>query len=158
LGDWAEIRTSLTPNLHSAVKTDFPSMGCWKVRTLGESRVLIVGWKPNSSQFLRSALASLGMPAFSRVSDTDEALVLMRDHGFELVFCTSEAKPLNPAERSLVHERFWCRRCVLPAHEHGCVEEKARAGSPPTPKIRNRQRFHRTRSPPRSRSGIPVPG
>jgi two-component system, chemotaxis family, chemotaxis protein CheY len=67
------------------------------VRALGEVRVLIVGWKPNTNQFLRTVLASLGLPAFTRVARTDEALTLMREHGFELVFCTGDAEPLNPA-------------------------------------------------------------
>jgi two-component system chemotaxis response regulator CheY len=67
------------------------------VRDLGKVRVLIVGWKPNTNQFLRIVLASLGLPAFTRVSRTDEALTLMRDHGFEVVFCTGEAEPLNPS-------------------------------------------------------------
>jgi two-component system, chemotaxis family, chemotaxis protein CheY len=67
------------------------------VRALGKVRVLIVGWKPNTNQFLRIVLASLGLPAFTRVARTDEALALMRDHGFELVFCTGEAEPLNPS-------------------------------------------------------------
>ena len=67
------------------------------MRALGEIRLLIVGWKPNTNQFLRSVLASLSLPAFTRVSRTDEALALMREHGFEVVFCTGEAEPLNPA-------------------------------------------------------------
>jgi DNA-binding response OmpR family regulator len=67
------------------------------VRDLGKVRVLIVGWKPNTNQFLRIVLASMGLPAFTRVTRTDEALTLMRDHGFELVFCTGEAEPLNPS-------------------------------------------------------------
>lgn len=57
-----------------------------------------MGWKPNTNQFLRSVLASLGLPAFTRVARTDEALNLMREHGFEMVFCTGDAEPLNPAD------------------------------------------------------------
>lgn len=68
------------------------------MRALREVRVLIVGWKPNSNQFLRSMLAVLGTPAFTRVSRTDEALSLLRDQGFELVLCTDEAEPLIPAD------------------------------------------------------------
>jgi two-component system chemotaxis response regulator CheY len=68
------------------------------VRALGEVRVLIVGWKPNTNQFLRSMLASLGLPAFTRVARTDEALAMMREHGFEVVFCTDEAGPLDPSD------------------------------------------------------------
>jgi DNA-binding NarL/FixJ family response regulator len=83
-------------------------MGRWTVRALGEIRVLIVGWKPNTNQFLRSVLASLGLPAFTRVARTDEALTLMREHGFEVVFCTGEAEPLNPSAftRAVRHDVF----------------------------------------------------
>lgn len=56
---------------------------------------MIVGWKPNSNQFLRSMLSALGRPAFSRVSNTDEGLALLREQGFELVFCTDESEPLS---------------------------------------------------------------
>jgi CheY-like chemotaxis protein len=78
------------------------------VRALREVRVLIVGWKPNSSLFLRSLLASLGAPAFTRVSRTDEGIALLRDQGFELVLCTDEAEPLQPAEftRSVRRDTF----------------------------------------------------
>ena len=62
-----------------------------------EARIMIVGWKPNSNQFLRSMLSALGRPAFTRVSNTDEALALLREQGFELVFCTDESEPLSPA-------------------------------------------------------------
>jgi CheY-like chemotaxis protein len=81
-------------------------MGRWKVRALGEVRVLIVGWKPNTNQFLRSVLAILGLPAFTRVARSDEALSTMREHGFEVVFCTGDAEPLSPAAftRALRHD------------------------------------------------------
>jgi CheY-like chemotaxis protein len=68
------------------------------LRKLQEVRVLIVGWKPNSNLFLRSLLAVLGTPAFTRAARTDEALSLLREQGFELVFCTDEAEPLSAAE------------------------------------------------------------
>lgn len=68
------------------------------MRTLKEVRVLIVGWKPNTNQFLRDLLASLGAPAFTRVLRTDQALSLLREQGFELVLCTSDAEPMPPAE------------------------------------------------------------
>jgi two-component system, chemotaxis family, chemotaxis protein CheY len=55
-----------------------------------------VGWKPNTNPFLRAVLASLGLPAFTRVARTDEALAMMREHGFEMVFCTADAEPLSP--------------------------------------------------------------
>ena len=58
---------------------------------------MIVGWKPNSSEFLRAMLSALGRPAFTRVSNTDEALGLLREQGFELVFCTEDCEPLPPA-------------------------------------------------------------
>lgn len=67
------------------------------MRALIEARVMIVGWKPNSSEFLRAMLATLGRPAFTRVSNTDEALGLLREQGFELVFCTEDSEPLPPA-------------------------------------------------------------
>ena len=76
------------------------------MRALAEVRVLIVGWKPNSSQFLRNVLTSLGLPAFTRVARTDEALAMMREHGFEMVICTGEAEPLNPSDftRAVRHD------------------------------------------------------
>jgi len=63
------------------------------VHPLKEARIIIVGWKPNSSQFLRSMLSTLGRPAFTRVAGTEEALALLRERGFELVFCTDECEP-----------------------------------------------------------------
>src|SRR3954466_10961855 len=68
------------------------------MRSLKEARVLIVGWKPNSHEFLRCVLSSLGAPAFTRVARTDEALTLLREQGFELVLCTNEAEAMNPVE------------------------------------------------------------
>lgn len=67
------------------------------MRALMDARLMIVGWKPNSNQFLRSMLAALGRPAFTRVSNTGEALALLREQGFELVFCTDESEPLSAA-------------------------------------------------------------
>ena len=67
------------------------------MRALIEARIMIVGWKPNSSEFLRAMLSALGRPAFTRISNTDEALGLLREQGFELVFCTDECGPLPPA-------------------------------------------------------------
>jgi CheY-like chemotaxis protein len=67
------------------------------LRALIEARIMIVGWKPNSSEFLRAMLSALGRPAFTRVSNTDEALGLLREQGFELVFCTEDCEPLPPA-------------------------------------------------------------
>ena len=68
------------------------------MRSLNQVRVLIVGWKPNSNQFLRSVLASLGLPSFTRLLRSDEALTLLREQGFELVICTEEAEPLPPGQ------------------------------------------------------------
>ena len=68
------------------------------MRSLNQVRVLIVGWKPNSNQFLRSVLASLGLPSFTRLLRSDEALTVLREQGFELVICTEEAEPLGPAQ------------------------------------------------------------
>jgi CheY-like chemotaxis protein len=67
------------------------------VRALIEARIMIVGWKPNSSEFLRAVLSALGRPAFTRVSNTDEALGLLREQGYELVLCTEDSEPLPPA-------------------------------------------------------------
>ena len=67
------------------------------MRALIEARIMVVGWKPNSSEFLRAMLSALGRPAFTRVSNTDEALGLLREQGFELVFCTEDCGPLSPA-------------------------------------------------------------
>ncbi len=75
------------------------------MRSLKEARVLIVGWKPNSHEFLRCLLSSLGAPAFTRVSRTDEALTLLREQGFELVLCTNEAEAMNPVEFTLAVRR-----------------------------------------------------
>jgi two-component system, chemotaxis family, chemotaxis protein CheY len=68
------------------------------MRSLQEIRVLVVGWKPNTNQFMRDALASLEMPSFTRAPRTDVALELLRNHGYEAVFCTGQCEPLSPAE------------------------------------------------------------
>ena len=67
------------------------------MRTFEDVRVLIVGWNPNSNQFLREVLKSLTLPAFTRVTRTCEALTSLRDHGYELVLCTADCGPLDPA-------------------------------------------------------------
>jgi two-component system chemotaxis response regulator CheY len=67
------------------------------VRTLNEARILVVGWKPNSNEFLRSVLSALGRPAFTRVSNTDDGVSILREHGFELLLCTDDPEPDSAA-------------------------------------------------------------
>jgi two-component system chemotaxis response regulator CheY len=67
------------------------------VRSFENVRVLIVGWKPNTNPFLRDVLRSLTLPAFTRVVRTCDALTSLRDHGYEMVLCTADCEPLEPA-------------------------------------------------------------
>ncbi len=81
--------------MESAKTTTKPFSG--PLRSLAEIRVLVVGWKPHTNQFLRSILEALGRPSFIRAASTQEAIGMLREQGFELVFCTDEAEPDSPA-------------------------------------------------------------
>jgi two-component system chemotaxis response regulator CheY len=78
------------------------------IRTQKTARVLVIGWKANSHQFLRSVLSTLGRPAFTRAANTNEGLALLREQGFELVICTDDAEPLSagPFTRALRRDQF----------------------------------------------------
>ena len=68
------------------------------MRALGELRVLFICGATSGTAFLRNILSALRLPAFVRVPRTDAALRMLREQGFEVVFCDENTEPLGAVE------------------------------------------------------------
>jgi PleD family two-component response regulator len=63
---------------------------------LRDIRTIIIDEKGHASSLVRSLLLRLGVQRIAALHSTDDALKLMREETFDVVFCDEYSAPLNP--------------------------------------------------------------
>ena len=63
---------------------------------LRDIRTIIIDEKGHASSLIRSLLVRLGVQRIAALHSTDDALKLMREETFDVVFCDEYSAPLNP--------------------------------------------------------------